>query len=135
MERLADPGAILVADPTGFPKKGTKSVGVQRQYSGTLGRIDNCQIATFLGYVSPDRARVLIDRRLYLPQESWLADPARCAAAGVPPDLGFATRPAQVIEMIRAARAAGVPFAWFTADEEFGQNPGVNIHVAAAPVL
>lgn len=125
MEHLADPGAILVADPTGFPKKGTKSVGVQRQYSGTLGRIDNCQIATFLGYVTPDRDRVLVDRRLYLPKESWLADPARCASAGVPPEVTFATRPAQVIEMIRAARAAGMPFAWFTADEEFGQNPGL----------
>lgn len=125
MEHLADPAAVLVADPTGFPKKGTKSVGVQRQYSGTLGRIDNCQIATFLCYVTADRDRVLIDRRLYMPETSWMADQARCAAAGVPPDLAFATRPAQVIEMIRAARAAGVPFAWFTADEEFGQNPGL----------
>jgi SRSO17 transposase len=125
MEHLADPAAILVADPTGFPKKGTKSVGVQRQYSGTLGRIDNCQIATFLCYVTTGRDRVLVDRRLYMPEESWLADPARCAAAGVPPDLAFATRPAQVIEMIRAARVARVPFAWFTADEEFGQNPGL----------
>lgn len=125
MEHLADPAAILVADPTGFPKKGTKSVGVQRQYSGTLGRIDNCQIATFLAYVTPGRDRVLVDRRLYLPKESWLADPARCMSAGVPPEVTFATRPAQVIEMIQAARAAGMPFAWFTADEEFGCNPGL----------
>jgi SRSO17 transposase len=125
MEHLSDPDAILVADPTGFPKKGRMSVGVQRQYSGTLGRIDNCQIATFLCYVTSARDRVLIDRRLYMPQEAWLADPDRCAAAGVPADLAFATRPEQVIEMIRAARAAGVAFAWFTADEEFGQNPGV----------
>jgi len=125
MEHLAEPGGILVADPTGFPKKGTKSVGVQRQYSGTLGRIDNCQIATFLGYVTSKRDRVLLDRRLYLPQKSWMADPARCAQAGVPPDLTFTTRPQQVREMIESARAAGVPFAWFTADEEFGQNPGL----------
>jgi SRSO17 transposase len=125
MEHLADPAGILVADPTGFAKKGTKSVGVQRQYSGTLGRIDNCQIATFLCYVTPRRDRVLVDRRLYMPEKSWMADPARCAAAGVPADLTFATRPAQVIEMIRAARAAGMPFAWFTADEEFGCNPGL----------
>src|SRR5947207_8292788 len=125
MEHLADPGGILVADPTGFAKKGTKSVGVQRQYSGTLGRVDNCQIATFLCYVTPGRDRVLIDRRLYLPEQSWLADPDRCAQAGVPPDLAFATRPAQVIEMIKVTRAADVPFAWFTADEEFGQNPGL----------
>jgi len=125
MKHLADPGGILVADPTGFAKKGTKSVGVQRQYSGTLGRIDNCQIATFLAYVTPTRDRVLLDRRLYLPRKSWMADPARCAEAGVPPEVTFATRPAQVQDMIEAARAAGVPFAWFTADEEFGQNPGL----------
>jgi SRSO17 transposase len=125
MEHLADPAGILVADPTGFAKKGTSSVGVQRQYSGTLGRIDNCQIATFLCYVTPNRDRVLVDRRLYMPEKSWMADPARCAGAGVPTELAFATRPEQVIEMIRAARAAGMPFSWFTADEEFGQNPGL----------
>lgn len=125
MEHLASPGAILVADPTGFAKKGTKSVGVQRQYSGTLGRVDNCQIATFLAYVTPGRDRVLLDRRLYLPQESWMADPARCAGAGVPPEVVFQTRPRQVREMIEATLGAGVPFAWFTADEEFGQNPGL----------
>lgn len=125
MEHLADPGAILVADPTGFAKKGTKSVGVQRQYSGTLGRIDNCQIATFLAYVTSSRDRVLLDRRLYMPEESWMADPDRCAQAGVPSDLRFMTRPQQVRQMIEAALAAGVPFAWFTADEEFGQNPGL----------
>jgi SRSO17 transposase len=125
MEYLADPGGVLVADPTGFAKKGTKSVGVQRQYSGTLGRVDNCQIATFLAYVTPGRDRVLLDRRLYLPKESWVADPTRCAEAGVPPDLALKTRPQQVREMIESARGAGVPFAWFTADEEFGQNPGL----------
>jgi SRSO17 transposase len=125
MKNLADPGAILVADPTGFAKKGRKSVGVQRQYSGTLGRIDNCQIATFLAYVTPNRDRVLIDHRLYLPEKSWAADPSRRAEAGVPPEVTFRTRPQQGREMIQAARAAGVPFAWFTADEEFGQNPGL----------
>src|SRR5262250_3021633 len=125
MEHLASPLGILVADPTGFEKKGIKSVGTQRQYSGTLGRIDNCQIATFLAYVTPKRDRVLIDRRLYLPERSWMADPARCAEAGVPPEVTFKTRPAQVQEMIEAALQAGVPFAWFTADEESGQNPGL----------
>ena len=73
---------------------------------------------------------VLIDRRLYMPEKSWMADPARCAAAGVPSDLTFMTRPAQVRQMIEAACAAGVPFAWFTADEEFGQNPGLCDHLA-----
>jgi SRSO17 transposase len=100
-------------------------VGVQRQYSGTLGRIDNCQIATFLAYVTPKRDRVLLDRKLYLPEKSWIADPTRCTEAGVPSDMVFSTRPAQVREMIESARRAGVPFAWFTADEEFGQNPGL----------
>ena len=132
LENFASPEAILVADPTGFAKKGTKSVGVQRQYSGTLGRIDNCQIATFLAYVTPDRDRVLLDRRLYLPKDSWLADPERCAEAGVPADTTFKTRPEQVIEMIDAARAAGVPFSWFTADEEFGQNKGLREHLQDA---
>lgn len=129
MQHLASPDAILVADPTGFAKKGRKSVGVQRQYSGTLGRIDNCQIATFLAYVTPGRDRVLLDRRLYLPKESWLADPARCAEAGVPAGTEFKTRPQQVIDMIDTAIAADVPFAWFTADEEFGQNPGLSEHL------
>ena len=129
MEHLALDEAILVADPTGFAKKGDKSVGVQRQYSGTMGRIDNCQIATFLAYVTPGRERVLIDRRLYLPETSWLADPVRCAQAGVPVDTVFKTRPAQVIDMVDAALEAGVPFAWFTADEEFGQNPGLCAHL------
>jgi len=134
MEHLADEAAVLVADPTGFAKKGRKSVGVQRQYSGTLGRIDNCQIATFLWYVTPGRERVLLDRRLYLPEKSWLADRARCREAGVPDDVKFATRPAQVIEMIEKARAAKVPFAWFTADEEFGQNPGLCEYLETAGI-
>jgi SRSO17 transposase len=124
MDHFADSGGILVADPTGFGKKGYKSVGTQRQYSGTLGRVDNCQIATFLCYVTSDRDRVLLDRRLYMPQ-SWTADPVRCAEAGVPADVTFKTRPEQVRDMIDSARQAGVPFAWFTADEEFGQNPGL----------
>ena len=129
MEALASTSAILVADPTGFAKKGTRSVGVQRQYSGTLGRIDNCQIATFLAYVSPGRDRVLLDRRLYLPEQSWLADRDRCAEAGVPPDITFKTRPEQVAEMLEATLEKKVPFAWFTADEEFGQNPGLRAYL------
>jgi len=125
MQHFGCPDAILVADPTGFAKKGKMSVGVQRQYSGTLGRVDNCQIATFLSYVTPGRDRVLIDRRLYMPNDSWIADPQRCTQAGCPPELTFKTRPQQVREMIEAAFEAEVPFAWFTADEEFGRNPGL----------
>jgi SRSO17 transposase len=125
VEQFADPRGVLIADPTGFAKKGRKSAGVQRQYSGTLGRIDNCQIGTFLAYANTAGDRVLVDRELYLPEESWLGDPARCAEAGIPGDLEFATRPAQVQAMIGRMLKAGLPFAWFTADEEFGQNPGL----------
>ena len=90
-EHLNDPRGVLVADLTGFAKKGTKSAGVQRQYSGTLGRIDNCQIGTFLAYVNTNRDRVLIDRELYIPEGSWFGDPDRCAEAAIPADLTFKT--------------------------------------------
>lgn len=124
-ENIADPRGVLIADPTGFAKKGTKSAGVQRQYSGTLGRIDNCQIGSFLAYANTAGDRVLVDRELYIPEKSWFGDRGRCAEVGIPEDVAFATRPQQAREMIRRARAAGLPFAWFTADEEFGQNPGL----------
>jgi SRSO17 transposase len=133
-EHLTDPRGILVADPTGFAKKGKKSAGVQRQYSGTLGRIDNCQIGTFLAYVNTDRERVLIDRELYIPEKSWFADPDRCAEAAIPEDLTFKTRPQQVIGMIERARWSDLTFAWFTADEEFGQNPGLREYLEEAGI-
>lgn len=129
MECFADERAVLIADPTGFAKKGSKSAGVQRQYSGTLGRIDNCQIGTFLAYANARGDRVLIDRELYLPEDSWCKNPGRRAAAGVPEQVAFATRPQQVQAMIARALAAGVPFAWFAADEEFGQNPGLRAYL------
>lgn len=125
MEHFADERAVLIADPTGFAKKGRKSAGVQRQYSGTLGRIDNCQIGTFLAYATPDGHRVLLDRELYLPEHSWAADRERCREAGIPDAVPFRTRPQQVRLMIERALEAKVPFAWFAADEEFGQNPGL----------
>lgn len=133
-EHLNDPQGILVADPTGFAKKGKKSAGVQRQYSGTLGRIDNCQIGTFLAYVNTNRERVLIDRELYIPEKSWFADPDRCAEAAIPEDLTFKTRPRQVIGMIERARWSDLTFAWFTADEEFGQNPGLREYLEEAGI-
>lgn len=133
-EHLNDPRGILVADPTGFAKKGTKSAGVQRQYSGTLGRIDNCQIGTFLAYVNTGRDRVLIDRKLYIPEKSWFGDPDRCAEAAIPDDLAFKTRPQQVMGMIERARWSEVTFAWFTADEEFGQNPGLRTYLKDAEI-
>ncbi|MEV6638459.1 IS701 family transposase [Amycolatopsis sp. NPDC051371] len=131
MDHFADPRGVLIADPTGFAKKGNKSAGVQRQYSGTLGRIDNCQIGVFLAYVNTAGDRVLIDRELYLPDESWCADPRRRAEARVPEKVTFATRPKQVQAMIARAVVAGVPFAWFAADEEFGQNPGLRSYLEA----
>lgn len=134
VEFLADPRAVLVADPTGFAKKGGKSAGVQRQYSGTLGRIDNCQIGTFLAYVTVRRERVLLDRELYIPEKAWFGDRPRCAEAGIPAELEFATRPRQVAVMIDRVRDRGVPFAWFAADEEFGQNPGLRAHLEQAGI-
>lgn len=125
IEHFADSRGVLIADPTGFAKKGRKSAGVQRQYSGTLGRIDNCQIGTFLAYANTSGDRLLIDRELYIPEKSWFGEPDRCAEAGIPEDLAFRTRPQQVEAMIKRALDAGTPFAWFTADEEFGQNPGL----------
>ena len=122
---FADSRGVLIADPTGFAKKGRKSAGVQRQYSGTLGRIDNCQIGTFLAYANTSGDRVLIDRELYIPEKSWFGDPDRCAEAGIPEELTFRTRPQQAEDMIQRSLDAGVPFAWFTADEEFGQNPSL----------
>jgi SRSO17 transposase len=124
-EHFSDPRATLIADPTGFAKKGRKSAGVQRQYSGTLGRIDNCQIGTFLAYADTAGNRVLIDRELYIPEESWFGSPERCREAGITEDAAFATRPQQVKTMIERIVVAGLPFAWFAADEEFGQNPGL----------
>lgn len=129
MEHFADPGGVLIADPTGFAKKGTKSAGAQRQYSGTLGRIDNCQIGVFLAYANTSGDRVLIDRELYMPEESWCADLGRRVEAHVPEEVTFATRPRQVRDMIGRAVVAGVPFAWFAGDEEFGQNPGLRSYL------
>jgi SRSO17 transposase len=123
VERIGDPAGILIADETGFVKKGVRSAGVQRQYSGTAGRTENCQIGTFLCYAS-DKGRALIDRELYLPR-SWTDDRDRCRAAAVPDEVGFATKPQQARAMLERAIAAGVPFAWFTADEAYGQNPGL----------
>jgi SRSO17 transposase len=120
---IGDPAGVLIADETGFVKKGKASAGVQRQYTGTSGKVDNCQIGVFLAY-STGKGRALIDRELYLPT-SWTADPGRRGAAHVPDEVVFATKPAQARVMLERALVAGVPFAWFTADEAYGQNPGL----------
>jgi SRSO17 transposase len=119
IEQLGDKDGVLIADDTGFLKKGTRSAGVQRQYSGTAGRTENCQVGVLLAYASR-YGHALIDRELYLPR-SWTQDPERCRAAGIPKDVEFATKPAQAQAMIARAVAAGVPFAWVTADETYGQ--------------
>ncbi|WP_425465293.1 IS701 family transposase [Nonomuraea diastatica] len=121
VDRLG-PGGVLIADETGFVKKGARSAGVQRQYSGTAGRIENCQIGVFLAYATP-AGRALLDRRLYLPEHTWLADSDRCQAAGIPDEAGFATKPALATAMVLAALQAGVPARWVTGDEVYGQDP------------
>lgn len=98
VRHLGDPAAVLIVDETGFLKKGRHSVGVQRQYSGTAGRIENCQIGVFLAYAG-ERGRAFIDRELYLPRE-WTDHPARCRAAGVPKETAFATKPQLAQAMI-----------------------------------
>ena len=117
---LGDEQAVLVLDETGFLKKGDKSCGVQRQYSGTAGRIENCQIGVFLAYASR-HGQTLLDRTLYLPQ-SWANDQRRCAAAGVPATVGFASKPKLGAAMLKRAFAAGVPCAWVTGDSVYGAD-------------
>jgi SRSO17 transposase len=119
-EHLGGPDAVLVADETGDVKKGTATVAVQRQYTGTAGRIENAQVAVYLSYAAA-AGHALVDRELYLPR-SWTDDPARCRAAGIPADVGFATKPQLARRMIGRAIAAGVPFAWVAGDEVYGDN-------------
>jgi SRSO17 transposase len=120
VEHLGTPEGVLVIDETGFLKKGTKSVGVKRQYSGTAGRIENCQIGVFLAYAS-ERGRAFVDRALYLPEE-WAADAARRADAGVPATVAFATKGELAQTMLARAFAAGVPAAWVAGDEVYGNT-------------
>ena len=105
--QLGDHGAVLVVDETGDVKKGTATAGVQRQYTGTAGRTENAQVAVYLAYVAP-AGHALIDRELYLPS-SWIADPARCQAAGIPAGTGFATKPALARRMLARALDAERP--------------------------
>jgi SRSO17 transposase len=121
MAHLADAGGIGVLDETGFLKKGDKSVGVQRQYTGTAGKVENCQVGVFLGYVSA-QGRAFIDRELYLP-ESWTQEPVRCRAAGVPRHVKFATKPQLGRRMLQRALDAMVPMSWVTGDEVYGNDP------------
>jgi SRSO17 transposase len=118
VEHLGDPEAVLVLDETGFVKKGDRSAGVQRQYTGTVGKHENCQVAVFLAYATPGGV-ALVDRDLYLPT-SWTQDPARCRTAGVPDEVAFKTKPQLGQAMLERAVAAGVPFRWVTGDTVYG---------------
>jgi SRSO17 transposase len=120
-EVLGDPDAALNVDETGFPKKGTKSVGVKRQYAGCLGRTDNCQIGVCVNYWSA-AGHTLIDRRLFLPEE-WAADSLRREEAGVPEAAVFRTKPELAVEMVQQAVERGLPFRWVTADSVYGDSP------------
>jgi SRSO17 transposase len=118
VELLGADDAVLVIDETGFLKQGKASCGVGRQYTGSAGKITNCQIGVFAAYVSA-RGHAFIDRALYLPK-AWTSDPARLAGAHVPQDIVFATKPALAVQMIDRAIAAAVPFAWVAADSVYG---------------
>lgn len=129
-EHLGDDSGVLIVDETGFIKKGTGSAGVQRQYSGTAGRVENCQLGVFVAYAST-RGRALIDAELYLPK-SWLADRERCARAGIPGQARFATKPVLAGRMLdRALNGGGVwaPARWVAADEAYGQDHKFRRHL------
>src|SRR3954467_5108367 len=118
LESLADRDAVLVLDETGFLKQGKSSCGVARQYTGSAGKVTNCQIGVFAAHVSR-HGHAFIDRALYLPK-TWTDDPARLSAARVPPEVTFATKPRLALAMIGRAGAAGVPFAWVAPDSVYG---------------
>jgi SRSO17 transposase len=126
---LGDAQAVLVVDETGDIKKGTATAGVQRQYTGTAGRTENAQVAVYLGYAGRG-GHALIDRELYLPK-SWTADAGRCRAAGIPGETVFATKPTLARAMIARTLDAGIPAAWVTADEVYGQDPGLRVDLEA----
>lgn len=129
-EHLGTVEGIGILDETGFLKKGEHSAGVQRQYSGTAGRVENCQIGVFLAYRGRHGTTALVDRALYLPA-GWCADPARCQAAGIPDDVGFATKPRLAQRMVERALDAGLPLAWVTGDTIYGQDRRLRLWLEA----
>jgi len=128
-ERLGETEGVLVVDETGFLKQGKKSCGVIRQYSGTAGRIENCQVGVFLSYASA-KGFTMLDRRLYMPRE-WMDDPERCKAAGVPKGTLFQTKAQMALTMIKETAQAGVPFAWVTGDSVYGDYRDIRIWLEA----
>jgi SRSO17 transposase len=131
LDHLRDPDAVLVIDETGFLKKGRHSAGVARQYSGTAGRIENCQIGVFLAYASR-HGQVLMDRELYLSQE-WSNDRLRCRHVGIPEDRRFATKPQLAQQMLARALAAGVPATWVAGDSVYGDDRRLRVWLEAQP--
>ncbi|MGW4464756.1 IS701 family transposase [Micromonospora sp. NPDC004704] len=125
IDHLGDRQGVLIVDDTGFLKKGVRSAGVQRQYSGTAGRTENCQVGVFLAYRS-GKGHALIDRQLYLPT-SWTEDRDRCRAAGVPDEVEFATKVQMARTMLGRALDAGVPVGWVTMDEAYGQSKSLRV--------
>jgi SRSO17 transposase len=130
LDNLGDPGGIAVGDETGFLKKGSMSAGVQRQYTGTAGRTENCQLGVFLTYVSV-KGRALIDRELYVPA-SWTEDRDRCRDAGIGDEVEFATKPELARRMLERLLDAGSDVEWFTADEVYGDHTGLRAWCEAA---
>lgn len=128
VEHLGDRAAVLVVDETGDVKKGTMTVAVQRQYTGTAGRVENAQVAVYLVYAAA-RGYAFIDRALYLPR-SWTDDPGRCQDAGVPKEVTFATKPALALAMITRAVDAGAPARWAAGDEVYGNDPKLRKGIA-----
>lgn len=128
-KHLGDPQGILAIDETGFLKKGTASAGVARQYSGTAGRVENCQIGVFLSYATP-AGRTFLDRELYLPK-AWMDDPARCKNAGIAEERVMATKPVLAAEMIERALDAGIEAEWTTGDAVYGQHAGLRRRLEA----
>ena len=131
-EHLADAEGVVVVDETGFLKKGNKSAGVQRQYSGTAGRIENCQIGVFLAYAAT-KGRTLLDRELYLPQV-WAKDWERRREAGVPEDVSFRTKPRLAQRMLERVLESGVPFRWVTGDEVYGSDRKLRLWLEEAGI-
>ena len=131
LQHLGDPEAVLVLDETGFLKKGRHSAGVARQYSGTAGTVDNCQVGVFLGYASP-LGHALLDRERSLPEE-WTDDRERCQHAGIPADRHFATKPQLARQLLARALAAGVPARWVTGNSVYGHDRRLRMWLEAQP--
>jgi SRSO17 transposase len=132
-EQLGDPQAIVAIDETSFPKRGSKSAGVQVQYCGTTGQVENCQVGVFLAYVSK-QGHTLIDRELYLPLQ-WMEDQQRCREAGIPGTVRFQTKCELAQQMLERVWKAALPIAWVVADTVYGGNLDLRNWLEAAALV